>query len=152
MKPLLKKITLLFILLITFASCNCCPGGEPIGNITEAKATEIQENYEELVSLEMNAILGSLQPMQTNFDILELEKYICMVKEQSKNLGYKGTLGLSTYFGVEIDSVTNVKTLKIFFSPTNKTGDEVCNILGIDRLNFGSGLMPPSYSTICTPQ
>jgi len=151
MKTLLKKITLSSLILISITSCeDCCPDGEPTGKITETTAATMHNLYLTTFSEAIDQAAGIEQPKQINFDILELEKYICKVKDSAAVLGYNGTLGLSVYFGAKTNEGGETE-LTVFFSPTNKIGATTCNITGITRLNYGSAWQPPGLSVICEP-
>lgn len=134
MKTLLKKITLLFILLITFASCDCCPDGDANGKITQVQAEEKHNLY--LTTMES---LGIQNNHEVNFTLEDLKKFICEAEDQAATLGINDPLGMRIYFGAINEDVNGVVTPKttVFLTPTHKNGDLFCNTGGL-YLNYGT--------------
>ncbi len=140
MKTLLKKTTLLAITIATVYSCCCPTDPTPSGTISEAEAQAMSDLYELNQYFYINENMGGQDNLSVNFDIEDLEDYICLVKKEAGSQGI-GTPGVRVYFAAtdddpNSDDPSDIR-MTVFFVGTSVTENSICDITGIPLLNMG---------------
>ena len=159
MKRLLKNIfTILFFATILFAcdsdddnddnddnqNISVCEKGDPTGLITNTTAFAMQQVYLNNQYAFINEALSSNGiPLEDNtevvFDIDELEKYICYIRDGAAELGLSN-LGIRVYLGAKYDEQQVPKTTIFFTGTYRETGlmpEDDIDITDLAPLNLG---------------
>ncbi|MGV6829789.1 MAG: hypothetical protein ACWA45_10370 [Flavobacteriales bacterium] len=156
MKFLFKKtVTIFFLAALLFAchdddddnnqDASVCDEGDPTTLITNQTAFEMQQLYLNNQYAYINEALSSdgisrEDNTEIIFDIDELEKYICYIRNGAADLGLSN-LGIRVYLGAKYDDEQVPKTT-VFFMGTYQEGDgrlpdEDLDITDLQPLNLG---------------
>lgn len=150
MKTILQKTLILGALAVSIYSCCCPTNPEPNGLISREEALDMSNLYESQQHAIINDSLGGVDNLSVNFNLEDIEAYICLVKKEVGD-DY-GNLGLRVYMAAKMMPIdpTNPESLMVsrttvFFSPTTKVitgieGESDTTIVDIDPaplLNMG---------------
>lgn len=131
----------------------------PKGTISVNEAKQLENLYKTEFYEDINEIMAQKYPSYDGavrdvwFSLSELKAYIKQVESYAKDKGYSD-LGMRIYFGAEEkmgqDGMLYPRQT-VFFVPTcSDTPSGIVNksnMLGVDRLNFGTGGIPDSVDS-----
>lgn len=142
------------------------PCEEPQGLVSVAEAKVMEDYYKQEFYNLLNETKSGQYPGYDGavrdiwFELDELKQYIAYVENMAQEKGYSN-LGLRVYFGAKDELGQDGMVYPrqtIFFVPTTRTsedgqdgmgqdGFQDQNILGVDRLNYGTSGMPDSMDS-----